>query len=196
MIQTKTVECPACGAGLPWREGARELKCEYCGSIVAVDDDKTIPLPESRAPEKKEAKPKLTAEDEAAAARIIQRYRLWKILFIVFTVLSVILIAPESEQQNGDNFWAGVFIEAATGWFVVSRKSRPERVLQGIEQEKRLSASEKKRLHQLKNLRRLSIAALMLGGLLAGANSSDAWVAAAICGAVGWAVTASRIGEM
>ena len=198
MIQTKTMECPACGASLPWREGLRELRCEYCGSLVTVEDDRAMPpqtaAEKPRPAEKKE--PPLSPEDAESVRRLDRHYRMWKYVLIAFTVLSVILIGESSGKYLPDNFWAGVLITAVTGWTVVAKKSGKEALRAAVLRVKGFSRDEKETFLRLRKWRRVSMTALAAGGVFTGAGSADVWVTAAIAGAVGWAITARKLREL
>ena len=198
MIRTKTMECPACGASLPWKEGVRELRCEYCGSIVTVEDDRETPertAPEApKSSEKKE--PMITPEDAESVRRLSGYYRIWKCVFIIFTVLSLFLMNGSTGKFLSDDFWAGVLVTGITGWAVVGKKSRKDVLLAAVLREKGFSKDKKETFLRLRTLRRISITAVSMGGIFTGAGSSDFWVTAAIVGAVGWAITARKLREL
>lgn len=41
-VKIGETRCPGCGAMVPFEEGQRQARCEYCGSPVTIDDDDQV----------------------------------------------------------------------------------------------------------------------------------------------------------
>lgn len=50
-MKMTAITCPACGAKLEYRQGARSTVCEYCGNEVVIESEASMPAPEEDARE-------------------------------------------------------------------------------------------------------------------------------------------------
>ena len=41
-VKTGETKCPGCGAMVPFEEGQRQARCEYCGSPVTIGEDDQV----------------------------------------------------------------------------------------------------------------------------------------------------------
>lgn len=92
-VKTGETRCPGCGAMVPFEEGQRQARCEYCGSPVTIDeDDQVIRNVDEADLKRAETEQLVRLKELELKEREIERKNRRRPLMVVATVVLLVIL--------------------------------------------------------------------------------------------------------